>query len=190
MTPFPSSIRKLDLRLTGRLKKKDSLLAGDWERRGVRSPKSYDRKTALSSIIHLILSGTELSRCNYCKFCSSYRFEKNISWGNLSSFCNMGAYIGRKTFTTSVHYDQCCGSVAFWYGSGSGSCSSRPWPSRCQNIIFPQLFCLLLFEGTSFMSVQRYKIKKKSQNSRNQGFSYNGRIRICSNNDGTGSGRS
>ncbi len=58
------------------------------------------------------------------------------------------------------------GSIPLTNGSGSGSCSFRQWPSRCQQI-FPQSF-LLLFDGT-FTSF--FTDKKKSQNSRNQGFS-------------------
>ncbi len=45
-------------------------------------------------------------------------------------------------------YPQCCGSVTFWYGSGSadlytnGSCYFRQWPSRWQL----KIICLLLFK--------------------------------------------
>ncbi len=35
-----------------------------------------------------------------------------------------------------------------------------------------KFFCLLLFEGTFTSDVKNWKILKKSQNSRNQGFSY------------------
>ncbi len=53
--------------------------------------------------------------------------------------------------------------------SGSGSCSFRQWPSRCQQIII--YFCLLLLEGT-FTSFFTEKRQKEIQNSRNQGSSY------------------
>jgi hypothetical protein len=58
------------------------------------------------------------------------------------------------TIIGPVPYNQCSGSVIFWYNSGcgsrSGSCCFRQWPSRCQqNIIFsPNFFCLFVFEGT------------------------------------------
>jgi hypothetical protein len=64
------------------------------------------------------------------------------------------------------------GSVPRTNGSGSGAYSFNQWPSRRQKKIF---FPLL---GTVFLKVQLHhfsKIKKvirKSQNSRNQGFSY------------------
>ncbi len=61
------------------------------------------------------------------------------------------------------------------FGSGSGSCYFRHWPSRCQQKtnFLTQFFLLItvLFEGT-FTSFFKDKSQKESQNSRNQGFSY------------------
>jgi hypothetical protein len=81
---------------------------------------------------------------------------------------------------------QCCGSVTFLVqirirgsvpqtngsGSGSGSCYFRQRPSRRQQTI-SKCFCLLRY----FLKVHlhhflKIKVIKKSQNSRNQGFSY------------------
>ncbi len=55
-----------------------------------------------------------------------------------------------------TRFTQCCGSVTFWYGSGSAQ-----WLTRWQKKIFFVIFCLLLFEGT-FTSVF---IDKKSTTS-------------------------
>ncbi len=56
--------------------------------------------------------------------------------------------------------------------NGSVSWSFPQWSSRHQqNIFFFLLFCLLLFEFTSFFKEK--KVFKKSWNSRNRGFSYN-----------------
>ncbi len=65
------------------------------------------------------------------------------------------------------------GSVPLTNGSGSGSCYFRQWPSRWQQkiIFLHKDFCLFLFE-TTFTSFFNVKVIKKSQNSRNQGFSY------------------
>jgi hypothetical protein len=71
-------------------------------------------------------------------------------------------------------YPQCCGSMSCWCGSGSGSgyadsclllLDSDPDPA----IFVVSLQDALLFEGTFF---KYKKVKKKPQNSRNQGFSY------------------
>jgi hypothetical protein len=63
-----------------------------------------------------------------------------------------------------------CGSMPLT--NGSGSCSFRHWPSRCQQKTNKKkFFCLLLFEGT-FPSFSKVKSQKTSQSSRNQGFSY------------------
>ncbi len=53
-------------------------------------------------------------------------------------------------------------------GSGSRSCYFRHWPSRCQKKIFNTFFCLFLLK----IHLRHKKSKRKSQNSRNQGFSY------------------
>ncbi len=85
---------------------------------------------------------------------------------------------------------QCCGSMTFWCGSGSGSADPCLWlidqdpdsdadPSifiidlqdANQKIIFlTKFFCRLLFEGTFTSFFKGKKVKKKSQNSRNEGF--------------------
>ncbi len=86
---------------------------------------------------------------------------------------------------------QCCGSMTFWCGFGSGDpCLWRmdpdpdadPDPSifiidlqdANQKIIFlTKFFCILLFEGTFTSFFKGFTVvKKKSQNSRNQGFPY------------------
>ncbi len=55
-TPLlPSSVSKLDRRHTGRLRKRDNLMTGEWGGGG-RGAESYDRK-AWSSINHSVLSG-------------------------------------------------------------------------------------------------------------------------------------
>ncbi len=96
-----------------------------------------------------------------------------------------------------VPFQQCCGSMTFWRGSGSG-CGSMPlingsvsfylhhWPSRCQQKtkFFKKFSCVLLFEGTFTSFFGDKKVKKKSQNSRNQGFSYY----VCLMKEGSGSG--
>ncbi len=57
--------------------------------------------------------------------------------------------------------------------NGSGSFYFHHWPSRCQQKtnFFTKFFCILLLEGT-FTLFFKDKKSKKSQNSRNQGFSY------------------
>ncbi len=73
------------------------------------------------------------------------------------------------------------GSMHLTNGSGFGSCYFRHWLSRHQQKTnLKKNFCLLLFEGTSF-----FKVQKKSQNSRNQRFSYYFSFMI----EGFGSGR-
>jgi hypothetical protein len=88
--------------------------------------------------------------------------------------------------------------MSFWCGSGSGSgscflSSADKMPTK--NFVFSKYFCLLLFEGTfTSISLQRQKVQKKSQNSRNQGYTYflcllmkgSGYVQIMT---GSGSGR-
>ncbi len=62
--------------------------------------------------------------------------------------------------------NQCCGSVTFWYGSGSGSCYFRQWPTRWQQKIHFFLRFFANYSEATFTS----KVIKKSQNRRNQGF--------------------
>ncbi len=94
-------------------------------------------------------------------------------------------------------YQQCCGSVTFWYGSGSGSADPRRWlpdldPSffvssqqdACKKLVFFKVFLLITFWRYISISFLKYKIKKKSQNSRNQVFPTfflldSGRIRMA-----------
>jgi hypothetical protein len=44
------------------------------------------------------------------------------------------AMLSRQVIFTQLGYKQCCGSMKFWYGSGSSYI--RQWPSRCQLITF------------------------------------------------------
>ncbi len=58
-------------------------------------------------------------------------------------------------------------------GYGSGSCYFRHWPSRCQQkTVFKNVFLIITFWRYIYIIFQRYKVKKKSQSSRNQDFSY------------------
>ncbi len=85
---------------------------------------------------------------------------------------------------------QCCGSMTFWGGSGSGdpclwlmdpdpdpgsgSCYFRHWPSRCQQKtnFLTQFFFIITFWRYIYIIFLKIKSPKESQNSRNQGFSY------------------
>jgi hypothetical protein len=64
---------------------------------------------------------------------------------------------------------QCFGSVPFWYGSGSGSFSLVTFKMPTKDCKF---FFLLNFLKVHLHHSSQIKIMKKSQNSRNQGFSY------------------
>ncbi len=88
--------------------------------------------------------------------------------------------------------NQCCGSMTFWGGSGSGSgaadpclwlmdpdpgsgsCHFRHWPSRCKQKanLLTQFFLLITFWSYNDIIFLKIKSHKKSQNSMNQGFSY------------------
>ncbi len=77
-------------------------------------------------------------------------------------------------------FNQCCGSMTFWCGSGSapltngsGSFYFHHWHWRChqKTSLKKSFFCLLLIEGPSH-NFSKIKSIKKSQNSRNQGFSH------------------
>jgi hypothetical protein len=84
--------------------------------------------------------------------------------------------------------NQCCGSMTFWWGSGSGSADPYLWlmdlypesdpdpaifitdlQDANKKLILKKLFCILLFEGTFTSFFKNKKVKKKSQS---QGFSY------------------
>ncbi len=76
---------------------------------------------------------------------------------------------------------QCCGTMTFWRGSGSGypylglfSCYFRHWPSRCQQKpnSLTQFFSACYFLKVHLHHFSKIKSQKESQNSRNQGFSY------------------
>ncbi len=86
-------------------------------------------------------------------------------------------------------FNQCCGSMTLWGGSGSGSadpclllmdpdpgsgsCYFRHWPSRCQKkLIFNTIFSAYYFLKLHFHHFSKIKSQKESQNSKNQGFSY------------------
>ncbi len=66
------------------------------------------------------------------------------------------------------------GSMPLTNGSGSCFFFIDLQDANKKQFFFKKLSCLLLFEGTCTMYIifQRQKLKKKSQNSRNQGFSY------------------
>ncbi len=72
-------------------------------------------------------------------------------------------------YKQTVHIQQCSGSVAFWYGSGSFSLVSDIQDTNKK--FFFQFLCLFHFEGI-FTSFLIKKVIKKSQNSINQAFSY------------------
>ncbi len=167
-----------------------------------------------SFLLHLGYSSLEffapLRFLLYC--CSVSEFSVSLlcfSWKDQSypyptRWCQLYTQL---IFQKSFLLNQCCGSVTFLYGSGSrsvpiagsipltygcgsGSCSFRQWLLRCQQI---QVFYLLFFK-VHFHQSSKIKVIKKSQNRRNQGFSYFlcmvmelGRIRT--NNDGSGSER-
>jgi hypothetical protein len=66
-----------------------------------------------------------------------------------------------------THFDgilQCCGSMTFWGGSGSGFADPAIFVNDLQDaskkLIFYNFFCLLLFEGT-FISFFKDKKSKK-----------------------------
>ncbi len=98
---------------------------------------------------------------------------------------------------------QCSGSMGFfvWWiririrgsmpltngsGCGSGSCYFRHWPSRGQQKtnFFYKVFLLITFWRYIYIIFQKEKVQKKSQNSRDQGFSYY----FCLMIEGSGSG--
>ncbi len=104
---------------------------------------------------------------------------------------------------------QCSGSMTFWGGSGTGSADPCLWlmdpdPSisdidlqdASKKLIFNTIFSANYFYKGTFTSFSKDKKSKKSQNRRNQGFSYyfcmmiegsgSGSIRLTS---GSGSGR-
>ncbi len=69
--------------------------------------------------------------------------------------------------------------MIFWCGSGSADPDPDPaifvmdlQEAKKKNYFLKQFSCLLLFEGTFTSFVKDKKSKKKSQKSRNQGFSY------------------
>ncbi len=64
-------------------------------------------------------------------------------------------------------------------GCGSGSYYSRHWPNY-----FPKVFLLITFWRYIMIIFQRWKVQEKSQNSKNQGFSYY----FCLMIEGSGSG--
>ncbi len=71
------------------------------------------------------------------------------------------------------------------YGSGCGSFYFHHWPSRCQQTTNKKkVFLHITFWRYFYIIFQRLKVKKKSQNSRNKGFSYY----LCLMIEGSGSG--
>ncbi len=64
-------------------------------------------------------------------------------------------------------------SMPLTYGSGSGSCYFRLWPSRCQQkLIFYTIFAAYYFWKVHLHHFSKMKSQKESQNSRNKSFSY------------------
>jgi hypothetical protein len=58
-----------------------------------------------------------------------------------------------------VCFNQCSGSVTFWYGSGSRFCSFRQWLPGCQQKKVFFWFCLLVtFWRYIYIGLQRYKV--------------------------------
>ncbi len=95
---------------------------------------------------------------------------------NLSMDTNL---ITRLKKQAQLRVKQCCGSMKFWYGSGSGSADPYLWPmdpianpdpaifvSDLQDVnkndFFPKFLCLFPFEGT-FTSFFTIKSIQKSQ---------------------------
>jgi hypothetical protein len=106
---------------------------------------------------------------------------------------------------------QCCGSMTFWGGSGSGSADPclwlmnpdfdpdpgpgsgswyfRRWPPRCQQKnFFNTIFSAYYFLKLHLHHFWKIKCQKVSQNSRNQGFSYYFCMMIKGSGSGFGSG--
>ncbi len=88
-----------------------------------------------------------------------------------------------------VSWNQCCGSMTFWGGSGSGSADPCLWLMDPDSDPDPSIFAIdlqdaskklifnTIFSAYDFLKLHLYhfskiKIQKESQNSRNQGFSY------------------
>ncbi len=86
-----------------------------------------------------------------------------------------------------MYSKQCCGSMTFWCGSGSGSADPSLWlmdPDPDPAIFVVNLqdanknkwkkkfFCLLLFEDTFTSFFKNKKLKRSKKNSWYQGFSY------------------
>jgi hypothetical protein len=83
------------------------------------------------------------------------------------------------------------GSVPLTYRSGFGSCFLSVVDKISTRIFFFKVFLFITFWRYIFVSLQRQKVKKISQNSRNQGFLLlvYGKILIRTNNNGSGSRR-
>ncbi len=72
-----------------------------------------------------------------------------------------------------------------WSGFGCGICYFRHWPSRRQQKTnLKKVFLLIILWRYIYIIFKRQKVQKKSQNNRNQGFSYY----YCFMIEGTGSG--
>jgi hypothetical protein len=70
--PSPSPVSRIYLRLTGRLRKGDSLLMGEAGEVVGRGAESYDRKKAWSSINHSIHSDILEMKFKYLKLPASH----------------------------------------------------------------------------------------------------------------------
>ncbi len=91
-------------------------------------------------------------------WCVQYKLQKVFSYNLLfckNSFNSQGNESHKKDNSSELYHSQCCGSVMFWYGSGSvaltngsesgsgsGSCYFHPLPSRRAKKYF---FLLIIF---------------------------------------------
>ncbi len=127
----------------------------------------------------------------------------NSLWFNFAEIFSWPGGGGEGSYVVFYCFNQCCGSMTFWCGSGSadpclwlmgldpdpdldpgsGSFNFCHLPSRCrQKTNFLTQFFLLMTLW-SYIYIYKIKIQKESQNSRNQGFSYY----ICMMIEGSGS---
>jgi hypothetical protein len=91
----------------------------------------------------------------------------------------------RSAKATKSHAQQCCGSMTFWGGSGSGSADPCLWlfvpdptilvidlQDASKKLIFNTIFSAYYFLKLYLHNFFKIKSQKESQISKNQGFSY------------------